>query len=61
MDIATLAILKAMPGTAVSESLANAERAERASEIAVQYGWKLTCTDDGNGNITMEAIEGSEE
>ena len=40
-----LAILKSLPGTAVSQSAANAERAEAAAEIAVEHGFGLSISD----------------
>jgi len=41
-----LAILKGMPGTAVSESAANADRAEAAAAVATSAAYTLTVTDE---------------
>lgn len=53
---ALLGVLKSIPGTAVSQSAANAERAEAAAENAIEHGYgvsvsntTLTFTDPTNG------------
>lgn len=51
---AALALAKQIPGTAVGEATEAAERAEAAAEIAQDYGFELTLTENQDGTYTLE-------
>ena len=50
---AALALAKQIPGTAVGDAQAAADRAESAAEIAQDYGFTLTLSANQDGTYTM--------